>query len=68
MAEPKHELRYDVQAIEFMETLSDRFYEIWLELATERANEHNRLKVLREDADETLLATFERLKGEAKQI
>ncbi len=60
MGQPQtEELRYTVEAIEFMDRKSDGFYDAWLEAAVEHARGKGRLRVEVEDVEATLLWTLE---------
>lgn len=62
MAQQRPEkIRYDAEAIEFMDNVWDRFYDLWLELATQHALDDNRTKVSKPDAQVTLQSSLETL-------
>ncbi len=60
MGQPQtEELRYAVEAIEFMDRESNGFYDAWLEAAIEHARGKGRLRVEVEDVEATRLSTLE---------
>jgi hypothetical protein len=61
MAQPKLDIRYDAEAVHFMDVESNRFYDLWLSLATEHALHERRTKVLKQDAEATLREAVDRI-------
>ena len=55
------EIRYDFNAIDFMDRKWDRFYDMWLDSATDHALQNDRTTVLREDVEATLPKVLDEL-------
>lgn len=68
MPEPKPEVRYDTEAIDFIDDAWDRFYDIWLGLAETHAFADKRNKVLKKDIKETVREAVESLVREVEHV
>ncbi|MFQ5913271.1 MAG: hypothetical protein ACE5JS_08820 [Nitrospinota bacterium] len=55
MSKPKaEETRYSLEAVDWMDSVWNRFYDVWLELATKHAEVRRSSLVMPEDVKETL--------------
>ena len=61
MAELKPDVRYEFEAIDFMDETWDQFYNLWLELSLEHALGENRTRVSTNDAKATLKQALDKL-------